>query len=289
MRIGGDQDGAGDGPDAEKLLQPGGELLDVTGQRGLVVLELGSERLDRDRQAARGPVDHDVDLPAVFVLLAGALRPEFDVIDTMDVLIEASTRFTSADEGGIMLADGDGVLHVVASTSESAADTEEYQLWVGEGPCLETAQTGVLLDIPDLSQEEHRWPRFTRIAAEQAFVASHTFPLSVRGETIGALNLFSTRLGKLDDRETSLIRALTEVATIAVLQQRSLQKQVALSEQLQRALDSRVLIEQAKGVIAQKHRVPIEQAFRILRTHARSTNTRLHDVAFEVVNLRLAL
>ncbi|MFP3464091.1 GAF and ANTAR domain-containing protein [Leifsonia sp. SIMBA_070] len=236
-----------------------------------------------------GPDEHDVDLPAVFVLLADALRPEFDVIDTMDVLIEASTRFTSAAEGGIMLADRDGTLHVVASTSESAAETEEYQLWVAEGPCLETAHTGTLLDIPDLRQEADRWPHFTRIAADRGFVASHTFPLSVRGETIGALNLFSTRLGKLDDRETSLIRALCEVATIAVLQQRSLHEQTVLSEQLQQALDSRVLIEQAKGVIAQKHRVPIDQAFRMLRTHARTTNARLHDVADAVVNRRLSL
>ena len=230
-----------------------------------------------------------VDLPAVFVLLADSLRPEHDVIDTMDVLVDASTQFTSAAEAGIVLADPSGALHVVASTSERAADVEETQLGVNEGPCLETARTGEPLDIPDLAAVQEKWPRFVAVAADRGFLASHTFPLSLRGEAVGALNLFSDRLGALDDREAALVQAFAQVATIAVLQQRSLQQHSALSEQLQRALESRVLIEQAKGVLAHQHRIPVDHAFRMMRAHARSQNARLHDVAEQIVALRLTL
>ena len=230
-----------------------------------------------------------MDLPSVFVLLADSLRPEHDVIDTMDVLAEASTQFTSAVEAGIVLSDADGGLHVVASTSERAADVEETQLGVDEGPCLDTARTGTPLEIPDLAAVQEKWPRFVAVAADRGFVASHTFPLSLRDETVGALNLFSDRLGPLVDREAALVQAFAQVATIAVLQQRSLQRQSALSDQLRLALESRVLIEQAKGVLAHQHRIPVDHAFRMMRAHARKNNTRLHDVAEQIVQLRLTL
>ena len=228
-------------------------------------------------------------MPSVFVLLADSLRPEFDVIDTMDVLVDACTRFTSAVEAGILLADGKGLLHVVASTSERTSVVEEVQLGAGEGPCWETARTGVPSDIPDLTVLGQRWPRFRKAAADSGFRASHTFTLSLRNASIGALNLFSDRVGTLTNTEAALVQALAQVATIAVLQQQSLQQQAALSTQLQRALDSRVLIEQAKGVLAQQHHIPMDQAFRMMRTQARSNNTRLHDVAEDVVALRLTL
>ena len=228
-------------------------------------------------------------MPSVFVLLADSLRPEFDVIDTMNVLVDASTRFTSAVEAGILLADGHEILHVVASTSERTSEVEEVQLGAGEGPCWETARTGVALDIADLTVLEQRWPRFSTLAADRGFRASHTFPLSLRDVSIGALNLFSDRVGTLKDAEAALVQALAQVATIAVLQQQSLQQHAALSTQLQRALESRVLIEQAKGVLAQQHHIPMDQAFSMLRIQARSNNTRLHDVAEEVVLLRLTL
>lgn len=229
------------------------------------------------------------DLPSVFVLLADSLHPEFDVIDTMDVLVDASTRFTSAVGAGILLADGNEVLHVVASTSKRTSDVEEVQLRAGEGPGVETARTGVPLHISDLTVFRQRWPRFTEVAADRGFRALHTFPLSVRNTSIGALNLFSDRVGTLKDTEAALVRAFAQIATIAVLQQQSLQQHTALSTHLQRALESRVLIEQAKGMLAHQHRITIDQAFRMLRTHARSNNTRLHDVAEEVVSLRLTL
>jgi GAF domain-containing protein len=232
---------------------------------------------------------HDVDLADAFVLLADSLRSGHDVIDTMDILVQASVRFTSATQAGILLADRAGVLHVVASSNERTSDVEEAQLGFDEGPCIDCINSGEPVEVSDLSKEAERWPRFVELAQARGFDAVHASPLHLRGQTFGAMNLFSSGTDSFSDRDAALAMALTQVATISLVQHQTISNQETVNDQLQRALDSRVLIEQAKGVLAQRHGVPIDDAFSLLRTYARSSSSKLHDIAERVVRQGLSL
>lgn len=233
--------------------------------------------------------DRDAMLGDVFVLLADSLRPEYDVVDTMDILVQASTRFTTASEAGIVLADADKNLHVMGSSSERSSDVEEAQIGTNEGPCLESFSSGDVVEITDLTQHRSRWPRFTSIAEQRGFRADHAFPLRLRGETFGVLNLFSEQPGPLSNRDAALVQAMADVATISIVQNQTIQHHIAVSEQLQYALDSRVLIEQAKGVIAHQHGVPIDEAFTLLRQHARTNGAKLRSIAQQIVDQQLSI
>jgi GAF domain-containing protein len=233
--------------------------------------------------------DRDVELADVFVLLADSLRAGHDVVDTMDILVQASTRFTAATDAGILLADTAGVLHVIASSNERTSDVEEAQLGFDEGPCLDSFHSGKPVETPDLAKEGWKWPRFVTVAEARGFRAGHASPLRLRGTTFGAMNLFTTQPGLLSDRDTALALALAQMATISLVQHRTIQNQAAVNDQLQQALDSRVVIEQAKGVLAQRHGIAVDEAFTLLRRHARSTGSRLRDIADGVVNRRLTI
>ncbi len=233
--------------------------------------------------------ERDIELADVFVLLADSLRTSHDVVDTMDILVRASTQFTSATDAGILLVDPAGVLHVVASTSERTSEIEEAQLGFDEGPCVECFHTGVPVEIPDLSTERERWPHFVRIAEERGFRAAHASPLRLRDRVFGAMNLFNEHTGPLGDRDLALAAALAQVATISLVQEQTISRQATVNDQLQRALDSRVLIEQAKGVLAQRHNITVDSAFALLRGYARTHSSRLKDIAEAIVTQRLSL
>jgi GAF domain-containing protein len=231
----------------------------------------------------------DVELADAFVLLADSLRAGHDVIDTMDILVQASVHFTSATQAGILLTDSAGVLHVVASSNERTSDVEEAQLGFDEGPCIDCIQSGEPVEVSDLSAETDRWPQFVKLARSQGFGAVHASPLHLRGQTFGAMNLFSVGPDSFTDRDAALAMALTQVATISLVQQQTIQNQGTVNDQLQQALESRILIEQAKGVLAQRHGVPIDAAFSLLRTYARTSSSKLHDIADLVVREGLSI
>ncbi|MDJ0350255.1 GAF and ANTAR domain-containing protein [Cryobacterium sp. PH29-G1] len=233
--------------------------------------------------------ERDIELADVFVLLADSLRATHDVVDTMDILVQASTRFTSATDAGILLADPAGVLHVVASSNERTSEVEEAQLGYGQGPCLECFTTGLPVEVPDLATEATRWPQFVRLAEARGFQAAHASPLRLRDQVFGAMNLFNEQPGPLGDRDLALAAALTQVATISLVQQQTIHHQATVNDQLQRALDSRVLIEQAKGALAQRHGISVDAAFALLRSHARKNSSRLRDTAEAIVNRRLSI
>ena len=238
--------------------------------------------------------NREKDLLDVFVLLADSLRTGHDIIDTMDILVQSSTTFTSAVEAGLMLADAGGTLHVVASTSERVAEVEEAQLDLHEGPCLVSFRTALAVEVPDIAASRSRWPDFAAVAERRGFLAAHAVPLRHRTTTLGGINLFGDRLGALSDRDATLVDAtlvdaMAQMATISVIQHQIAAKQATVNDQLQNALESRVLIEQAKGVLSQLHAVQIDDAFRMMRTYARSTGTKLRDVAENVVRRRLEL
>lgn len=231
----------------------------------------------------------DGQLPRVFARLADALDARHDVIDTLDLLVQAVVRYTAAVEAGIVLADADGVLHVVASSSERTADVEETQLGTEQGPCLESYLSRLVVETPDLSAARERWPDFVQVAEERGFRAGYAVPLALRGHRLGALNLFFEAEGAMTDLDAAVAQALAQFATIGIVQRRRLQHNADRSAQLQHALDARVVIEQAKGVLAFEHGVSIDQAFALLRTHAQARDSHIREVAEQIVHQRISI
>lgn len=229
------------------------------------------------------------ELSGVFARLADALDPRYDVIDTMDLLVETATHFTPAAEAGVVLVGPGGRLHVVGSTSERTSDVEEAELGIEEGPCLDSYRSGEIVETPDMAERADRWPTFVPVALQRGFRAGYAVPLMLRGERLGALNLFFDRVGALTDLDAAVAQALADFATIGIVQHRALRAHADRAAQLQHALDSRIVIEQAKGALSYQRGVSIDEAFRLLRQQARSANIRLHDVAEQIVARRLSL
>lgn len=223
-------------------------------------------------------------LAKTFVELADNLVADFDLIDFLRLLTDRCVGMLGASAAGVLLADRDGELRVMAASDEQVRLLELFQLQNDEGPCLDCFRTGVPVCVPDLSKETARWPRFAVQAQLHGFGAVQALPMRLRDEVVGALNLFRSAPGPFDPVGTPIAQALADVATISLLQQRSAQRSTVLNEQLQTALNSRVLIEQAKGKLAERHEIDMEQAFTALRRYARAHNRRLSDVARALVD-----
>ena len=222
-------------------------------------------------------------LSAAFVKLADTLVADFDVVDLLHWLVQECTQILDTEAGGLMLVDPAGQLQLVASTSEEAKLVELMQLAAGGGPCLDCFRTGNAVTVGDIEAERGSWPQFSAEALKLGFRSMHATPLRLRGQTIGTMNLFSPRLGELGAEDIVVAQALADVATIGILQERHLRGAQLLSEQLQHALDSRILIEQAKGVVAATSGTSVDDAFATMRSYARSHNLPLRQVAGAVV------
>ena len=183
-----------------------------------------------------------------------------------------------------MLADADGNLRAMTSSNEAMRIVELFEIQSQEGPCLDCYRTGQPVVNQDLTTVDGRWPRFAPVAINAGFLAADAIPMRLRGQIIGALNLFRTETGSLDDDDVVIAQALADLATIAILQNRDPVGQRDLNAHLTAALSSRVVIEQSKGMIAERHQLPIDQAFDRLRRHARNHNLRLADVARDTVS-----
>ena len=225
----------------------------------------------------------ELELADVFVEMADTLVDDFDLIDFLHVLTERCVQLLDVSAAGLLLTDGQNKLQVVAASSEQTRLLELFQLQTDQGPCLDCFRTGQPVSVTDLPSAG-RWPRFIAAAAEVGFSAVHALPMRLRTEVIGALNLFDVTPGALDEGKLRVGQALADVATIGLLQQRAIQRRDVVTEQLQAALNSRVLIEQAKGVLAERLRLPVDQAFTILRDGARSHNRRLSELAQAIVD-----
>lgn len=222
-------------------------------------------------------------LAEVFVELADTLVEEFDVVDLLQTLTERCVELIDTDAAGLMLDDQRGNLRLIAHTHESARLLELFELQQQEGPCLDCFATGQVLANIDLAAATERWPSFTQAARDVGFGTSHAVPLRLRRQVIGALNLFAAGRRPLDDDSLAIARGLADIATIGLLHERAVRDQVALSEQLQTALHSRILVEQAKGVLSALTGTSVEAAFALMRTHARRTGRPLTEVAGAVV------
>src|SRR5579862_8853916 len=218
-------------------------------------------------------------LSETFVELTDTMVAGFDVIDFLHTLTERSVQLLDVSAAGLLLADPRGELRVVAASTEAARVLELFQLQNDQGPCLDCFRTGKPVAAPDLTTAEQIWPQFTAAAREADFGAVQALPMRLRTQVIGALNLFRAAPGGFGQQDMRVGQALADVATIGLLQQRSTRRSETLNEQLQGALNSRIVIEQAKGKLAERLGLDMDQAFTVLRGYARDRNLRLSDLA----------
>lgn len=221
--------------------------------------------------------------------LADSLVDDFDVVDLLQHLVEECAHIFDATAAGILLVSATGQLDVIASTNERSAFVGLMQLRAEEGPCVEAVATGRVVSVVDLGRVADRWPKFAADARLSGFSSVHAIPMRLRDSVIGSLNLFRDRIGELNEPDAAAAKTLADIATISILQQRLVEESLIAQGQLQRALDSRVVIEQAKGFIAQRHGVDMDEAFQRIRAYARSTQSRLSVVATDITTGRLSL
>jgi GAF domain-containing protein len=229
-------------------------------------------------------VPREAMLARTMVELADSLVDDFDVVDVLTLLADRCVETLDVAAGGLILVAPDGDLRLMASSSEAMRLLELFELEAEEGPCVDCFRTGEPVVNQDLAEGDGRWPRFAPEALAAGFHSAHALPMRLRGTVIGALNLFRTGGGSLDEADIDAAQALADVATIAILQHRATLDAQVLNEQLNHALNSRIVIEQAKGVLAERTGSDMEQAFTRLRTHARNHNLRLADVARNVIS-----
>jgi GAF domain-containing protein len=226
----------------------------------------------------------DTDLLSdTFVDLADTMVADFDVIDFLHLLTDRSVRLLAASAAGVVLADPRGELRVAAASSEEAGLVELFQLQNDQGPCLDCYRTGRPISAADLTGPDQRWPRFAQAATQAGFRTVEALPMRLRDQVIGALNLFRAEPGPFETADLRIAQALADVATIGLLQERNVRRSETIAEQLQAALNSRVMIEQAKGKLAERYRIDMDRAFTMLRDYARNTNQHLTDVARDFV------
>ena len=218
-------------------------------------------------------------LADVFVEFADTLIDDYDVIEFLLMVTNRTAELIGASDVGLLLADQRGRLQFMAASNEDVKRLELFQIQVNEGPCRDAFQSGQAVVNADLQDANDRWPTFAPRAAADGYRSAHAFPLRLRQEVIGAIGVFGTDVRRWELAEVHIAQALAHIATIGLLQERAIRRGEVLAEQLQSALNSRIVIEQAKGAIAQFRNVSVDDAFVVLRDHARRTNERLGTVA----------
>jgi len=218
-----------------------------------------------------------------FATLADTLVAGYDVLDLLQSLVDYCHDLLDIDSAGILLANADGELEVVASTNEANTLVEIMQLDADAGPCLESFRTRAVVSVPDIDIRSDRWPDFTDVAAAQGIHSVYAIPLRLRQTTIGTLNLMREQRGELNRYDIRAAQALADVATIGILQERTIRDASTIRDQLQQALSSRIIIEQAKGVVAETGKLSMDVAFDRIRSHARAQQIPLSELARQLV------
>jgi hypothetical protein len=218
-------------------------------------------------------------LADVFVEVADTLIDDYDVIEFLLMVTNRTAELIGGADVGLLLADQRGRLQFMAASNEDVKRLELFQVQVNEGPCRDAFQSGQPVVNADLKDGGERWPHFAARATAEGYRSAHAFPLRLRQEVIGAIGVFGADVRHLSAAEVHIAQALAHVATIGLLQERAIRRGEVLAEQLQSALNSRIVIEQAKGAVAQFRNVSVDDAFVLLRDYARRTKQRLGDVA----------
>ena len=222
-------------------------------------------------------------LVRTFIELTDTLVEQFDVVELLTRLADRCVELLDVQAAGVMLASNDRELRVVASSSDAMRVLELFELQSEEGPCPECFQTGDPVASPASAEIDARWPQFGLRASDAGFQSVHALPMCLHGQRLGALNLFRTRAGRLAEADVVAAQAFADVATIAILQRRATADAQVVNEQLTYALNSRIVIEQAKGMVAERTGLDMEQAFNRIRSHARDHNLQLADLARNVI------
>lgn len=230
-----------------------------------------------DRKGGTVLAAREVLLAETFLILADTLVDDFDPIEVLTLLAERCVDVLGATASGIMLVDARGALQVVAESSEQVRVLELFQIQHREGPCLDSFRRGKAVVHDDL--QTGPWPAFGPIAIEAGLRAVHAFPMRLRAQIVGTLNLFMADAGLLSDIDAAAAQALAHAATITLLQHQSAHRTQEITAQLQGALNSRVAVEQAKGALAERAGISVDEAFSRLRMYARDHNAKLTDIA----------
>jgi GAF domain-containing protein len=227
----------------------------------------------------------DERLAQTFVELADTLVGGFDLMEFLHMLTERCVELLEVQAAGLLLVDARGSLQLVAASTEQARVAELFQIQNDEGPCLDSYRTGQPVIVPDIAAADAavRWPRFAAAAREMGFAAVHAIPMRLRDQVIGTLNLFGSVPDGLDPAVARAARALVDIATIGILQERATREHELVAGQLQVALNSRVIIEQAKGILAERLQMTPDQAFLLLRDYSRNNNRPLTQLAGDVI------
>ena len=233
-------------------------------------------------------VSREREVSQAFVSMATSLASGYDVVDLLEELTADCVRLLDVASAGLLLADRNGVLHVMAATSERLRQLEVLQLQRAEGPCLDCFRNRTPVSVADLGAERQRWPQFVPAALAAGVASVHAVPMRLRNTGLGALGLFGAETGTLNADDLALGQALADVASVALVQEKAAADRTVVNEQLQTALSSRIILEQAKGVLAQSGDLDMAEAFTVLRSYARARNMRLSDIAHAVVARTLA-
>ncbi|PYY55043.1 hypothetical protein DEJ17_13715 [Curtobacterium sp. MCSS17_011] len=222
-----------------------------------------------------------IDLPD---RLVPTLDPDLEVLDAMDRVIAACVEGTSATEAGIVLADRSGVLQVIASTSERSSEAEEAQLGTNEGSCLDCYRTGTTIDVPDVSTHETEWPAFSATMRERGLQGTFAEPILLRDRTMGSLCIFADHTRGHSDQDVVLMQLLADAASAVLVRQRDRGASVTIEDQIEDALEARVLLEQAKGALAYRRGIRMDEAFQVLRRAAAGAGRGIRALADDVVH-----
>jgi GAF domain-containing protein len=219
----------------------------------------------------------------VLVEMADTLVDDYDVVDLLTGLAGRSVTMLGASAAGVMLASPSGNLGLVASSSEAMRLLELFELQAREGPCLDAFRTGEPVGHEILQAGAGRWPTFSQAAIEAGFASAFAIPLRLRDTTLGALNLLSTGQTPMEEADLIVARAFADLAALSIVQHRASEEALLLNSQMSVALNSRIVIEQAKGVLSERAGIDLADAFARMRSYARSQNLRLTDVAHAAV------
>lgn len=225
----------------------------------------------------------------LFVSVADTLVDDFDLVDFLHDLTDHVASITGATAVGLLLADNDGHLHYMASSSQAAKHLELLQLQYDEGPCLDCFNSRAPVIVDDLEAAVDRWPTFGARAIELDVHSVHAFPMRLRDTCLGALNVFGDEQFDFAPADVKIVQAMADIATISILQERAVSSADHLTEQLQGALNSRVVLEQAKGMVARRLDISVDEAFRVIRAQAHGNQSRLVDLASDIVTGRVAI
>lgn len=223
-----------------------------------------------------------------FVDLSNELVDDYDVVEMLAQLTTSCASLLDVASAGLLLADANGKLHLVTSSSERTHHLEIFQLQRDEGPCLDCYHERRPVLVPDLDAEKKRWPQFCGAARTVGFRSVHALPMRLKSNVLGTLGLFGEEVGSLEKEDVALAQALVHVATVAIVNERSAADRSTVNAQLQQALTSRIVVEQAKGVIAHGGGLEMDAAFAVLRRYARDHGRKLSDIASEVVRRELS-